>query len=478
MFERRPRGGALAIVLVCLVLGIVLRFTGLSVQSMWYDEGYTAWISSADNTIELLKADRHPPLTFLAFGLWSRLFGSDDAVLRVLPALVSSISLVLFAALARRLLAPRAATIAVALYAVSPFAIWIGQEVRMYAFVEFGALLALLGVHVFVSGSRAVGWISAAAGTAIALGSHYYGGLIGASIVAIALASIAFGRIGAIETAAIASAPLVALAAWTPWLVTALPGQMHTGWAWQARMSVRDFVELPSRFVLVEVAAIPDALQWTGYAIAGALTVGFLLAFARAARALRLEHTWVLLACVTPIATALALALFVPPSFSPRYLVTAEPAAVMLIAIGLDSIEIAPLRAIALSIAIGGAFLLACWHKTGNRREDYRGACSELVAQWHSGDALLVISGTPEVFSQAPVRHYLRDHPEIADAILDWPAVSGAIKAALVPHQRVHVIHRQAEYSQDEIDALKATLPVVHADPRRFRMQHLLLQAP
>jgi hypothetical protein len=117
-------------------------------------------------------------------------------------------------------------------------------------------------------------------------------------------------------------------------------------------------------------------------------------------------------------------------------------------------------------------------HKTGNRREDYRSACSELVAQWRSGDALLVISGTPEVFSQAPVRHYLRDHPEIADAILDWPAVSGAIEAALVPHQRVHVIHRQAEYSQDEIDALKAALPVVHADPRRFRMQHLLLQAP
>jgi 4-amino-4-deoxy-L-arabinose transferase-like glycosyltransferase len=478
MFERRPRGGALAIVLACIALGVVLRFTGLSVQSMWFDEGYTAWIASAKNTIELIKGDRHPPLVFLAFGAWSKLVGSDDAALRVLPAIVSSISLCLFAVLARRLLAPRAAAIATLLYAVSPFAIWIGQEVRMYAFVELGTLVALFGLHVFVSGRRAAGWTCMAAGTAIALGSHYYGGLIGPSIVAIALATLAFGRIGAIDAAAIVSAPVAALLAWTPWIATALPGQMHTAWAWQARMTARDILELPSRFVLVEVAAIPEGYLWIGYVIGGALTLGFVLALVRSARTLKLEHTWLLLACATPIATALAAALFVPPSFSPRYLVTAEPAAVMLIAIGLDSIEIAPLRALVSFVAIGGALGLALWHKTGNRREDYRSACTELVTQWQKGDALLVVSGLPEVFSQAPVRHYLRDHPEIEGAILDMPEVSRGIRESFAPHQRVHVIHRQAEYSQDEIDALKKALRVVHVDPRRIRMQHLLLEAP
>jgi hypothetical protein len=274
------------------------------------------------------------------------------------------------------------------------------------------------------------------------------------------------------------SAPLVALLACTPWLIAALPAQMKTVWAFQARMGMADLVQLPARFVLVELSAIPAAWHWIGYVIGAPLLIGFALAILRSLGKLRLEHLWILLAFAGPIATAFLVGLFVPPSFGPRYLVTAAPAAVLMIAIGLDSIEIAPLRALFVGVAFLGALGLGLWHKTMNLREDYRGACAELAEQWQPGDAVLAVSGTPEVFSQAPLRHYLRDRADILDSIHDFTQVVTAIPESFAPHQRVHVIYREAPYAETGLDALKQALHPVREDPKRFRIQHVVLEMP
>jgi hypothetical protein len=475
IFARRGRGPTLWIGLA-MVLGIVLRLTGLGVQSMWYDEACTIWTAGASNLVELLKMDRHPPLHFLIVGVWMNWFGQSDAILRLLPAIVSCVSLGLFARLAPRLCGPRAAAIAVALYAVSPFAIWIGQEVRMYAFVELGTIIALLGATAFLAGRSASGWWGMAIGTAIALGSHYYGGFVGVSIVLIAIASLVFGRIGVVEAAMITSAPLVALLVWTPWLFAVLPAQMKTDWAFQARMGARDLLELPARFVLVELEAIPESWRWIGYAIGAALSIGFALAILRAAGRLSLEQLSILIAFAAPIATALLLALVAPPSFGPRYLVTAAPAAVLSIASGLDWIRPLAPRALLVGIAFAGALGLACLHKTMNLREDYRSACAELAEQWKSGDAVLAISGTPEVFSQAPLRHYLRARPDVLDSIRDSTQAVTAIRESFAPAQRVHVIYREAEYAFSAFEALEKSMNVIVRDPKRCRIQHVVLE--
>jgi uncharacterized membrane protein len=477
MFAPRERAPTLAILLF-IALGVALRFIGLGVQSLWYDEACTLCIAGAQNTFELLRMDRHPPLHFLAFKAWMNAFGESDEIVRILPAILSSISLVLFARLAQRLAGARGATIAIALYAASPFAVWIGQEARMYAFVELGALIALLGVTSFIAGRRASGYASMVVGTAIALGSHYYGGFVGASIVAIALAALAFGRVGAAGALAIATAPIVALGAWMPWLVSAIPEQMKTDWGFQARMTSRDLVELPVRFVLVQLTALPDGWRWLTYLIGAPLVIGLALAIVRAFGKLRFEGLAILLAFAAPVAMALLVALVVPPSFGPRYLVTAAPAAVLLIAIGLDSITIAPVRAMLLALAFTGALGLSCLHKSGNVREDYRGACEELVAQWRAGDAVLAISGTPEIFSQAPLRHYLRDRSDIIESIRDATLAVSSIRESFAPHQRVHVIYREAPYAVGALDALKRALTVQREDPKRFRIQHVLLEMP
>ena len=128
-----------------IVAGCALRLSGLEVHSLWFDEGHTTFLASLPQgeLLQQLHGDRHPPLSFLAFHAWSALFGNSDVALRMLPALLSCISLGLFAWLSSKWLEPGAKTCAHGLYSFAPFHLAHATEVRMYAFVEVGALLAL-----------------------------------------------------------------------------------------------------------------------------------------------------------------------------------------------------------------------------------------------------------------------------------------------------------------------------------------------
>ena len=72
---------------LALALGLWLRLTALEVQSLWFDEGGTLGVALAADPFELLRLDRHPPLSFLAFRAWVTVFGESDVAVRMLPAL-------------------------------------------------------------------------------------------------------------------------------------------------------------------------------------------------------------------------------------------------------------------------------------------------------------------------------------------------------------------------------------------------------
>jgi uncharacterized membrane protein len=89
------------LVIVILLLGVFLRLTGLTVHSLWIDEGETVDTARALHPIEAIEQTRHPPVSFLAFRFWIQVFGESDASLRWLPALLSCVSLLLFTRLVR-----------------------------------------------------------------------------------------------------------------------------------------------------------------------------------------------------------------------------------------------------------------------------------------------------------------------------------------------------------------------------------------
>jgi len=158
--NRQFRGrGALWLILLA---GLALRLFRLGADSLWYDETVSAALagSALPELIRHTAGDIHPPLYYILLRGWLILMGyptghADAAGIGLEVAagffsLFFGVLLIcLIYALARRLAGPRAALIAAALAAFSPYHIWYSQEVRMYTLgAVFGVVVTAALVQI------------------------------------------------------------------------------------------------------------------------------------------------------------------------------------------------------------------------------------------------------------------------------------------------------------------------------------------
>jgi mannosyltransferase len=161
-----------------LVAGAVLRFATLDTQSLWYDEAVTAHLlgmSLGGMLGAIPDSESTPPLYYVLAWLWTHVFGTGEAGLRSLSALLGTATIAVAWALGRRLGGARAGVAAAALVACNPMLVWFSQEVRAYALLALlGTLSALLWLRALEqprAGGRLVAWGVVAA---LALATHYY----------------------------------------------------------------------------------------------------------------------------------------------------------------------------------------------------------------------------------------------------------------------------------------------------------------
>lgn len=452
-----------------LLAGCLLRVTGLAVHSFWYDEAQMAWTAAHDDLWGVLRQDRHPPLSFLAFRAWGGLVGTGDAALRLLPALGSCLTLGLFAWVARRMLQPVPALVATAVFALAPFQVWYAQELRMYWLVELGAVVALLGVEWARAGRRGAGAVAVGLGCAVALGSHYFGCLAAALAATLGLALWRTDRRATILVVAAAAAGCVV---WVPWLIAFVPDQVDAPWGFYSQLSARDLAELPVRHLLIHWQALPAGLV---YAVAAIAWLGLGGCIGAALRVDGAPARRLLAGLAVPMLALFALFLVMPPNFQPHYLTALAPVVTLAVAYGLGRI-----RRWRLGAVLSAALVLACgfgtlWLRRGNLKEDYRAAVAELAVQWRPGDVVVAVTGTPEGPSQAGVRHYLQQRPEVAAAVRDLGEVLGEIAAGRPP-ARVHAIYRVREYALPFLRQLQTGMRQVRAGTERHWIQHIVFE--
>src|ERR1019366_1059896 len=131
-----PRARIDLLVFLLIVVGIALRWVFLGRSSLWFDEGYTAWLISlpASSIVRALRVDSAPPMYYLLLRGWTLLFGRDEFALRSFSAGCATISLVIFYPLALRVLRDRrAAVVALAIFAVSVLQVAYAHDARFYA---------------------------------------------------------------------------------------------------------------------------------------------------------------------------------------------------------------------------------------------------------------------------------------------------------------------------------------------------------
>ncbi|HUJ19259.1 MAG TPA: glycosyltransferase family 39 protein [Nitrospirota bacterium] len=136
-----------------LALGCFLRFHQIGGQPLWLDEAFSHWFSGrtiAELWTVVPRFETNPPLYYTILKLWKSVFGSSEACLRSLSA-VMSIGCIPLVYLIGRLLGKSIGgewigAMAALLFAVAPVQIQYAQEARQYAMLTFGTTLTLCAV--------------------------------------------------------------------------------------------------------------------------------------------------------------------------------------------------------------------------------------------------------------------------------------------------------------------------------------------
>ncbi|MBX7214017.1 MAG: glycosyltransferase family 39 protein [Thermoflexales bacterium] len=418
-----------------LLLAAALRVYRIDAQSLWYDEGNSARI--AERSVQLIlegaAGDIHPPLYYLLLAGWRALWGGSEAALRAFSALCGVLTVGITGFAGRRLFGSLTGGAAALLLALSPFAVYYGQEARMYALL---ALFAAASSAALLArpGSR-VGFWGYALATAGGLYTHYaypFVMLAQGLGVLIGLALDPAGRARRLRAFALANA--LALLAFAPWLPIAL--RQIAGWS-----VARDPIDLAQ--------AIPDALRWVAVGrtlplteasaalatMAVLVVIGVLVGPARA----RGKALIILLLTALPITLLFVFGLY-RESYLKFLLVCAAPLAVLLArgALGLAdwlafrksqfrwTKPAALMGVLALLIALLAPSLRNLYANPAYARDDYRGIARAILADLRPGDRVW-FDGP----NQWEVYTYYDPSPERVFAVPYRPATDAEVEQAL-----------------------------------------------
>lgn len=153
----------------------LLRFAALGDKSLWFDEAFA--LHAATRPLPemlnlIVRGDTHPPLYYLLLSVWIRWFGTGEAALRSLGAILSTATVTGTWWLGRRLGGTTVGALAAFLLAVSAFHVQAAQEARMYPLLGLLTLASWIALQQALQG-RAVRWAVYVLTTTLMLYTHY-----------------------------------------------------------------------------------------------------------------------------------------------------------------------------------------------------------------------------------------------------------------------------------------------------------------
>ena len=351
--------------LALLLLALALRVYRLPVQSVWYDEGVSWYLTRTSlPALTLWTAqDIQPPLYYYLLWFWVRLVGTSEYALRFPSVYFGTLSVPLLWVAARRLWGQRAAWLAAVWLTVSPLHVYYAQEARMYTWLAFLGLLSsylLVRLHCIPAANLRSPYAWAfVLSTVAALYTHYFAFFLLAAHALYSLYrwwAVSFSQPGSSRPVtwklpislpiSISISILILYLPWLPFLVTRYgvdtsywPGALKLG-----EVARKLFVA----FSLGETVTEPVGIWLSaGYALIFLFSLVVLLtsvpyAIRNTQDVVRTVHCvlrkdsliFLLLYLLVPIALVL-LVVWRTPKFNPRYAMLASPAFILLLTGGL-----------------------------------------------------------------------------------------------------------------------------------------------
>jgi hypothetical protein len=416
---RRPELAPVLAVAVLAILGAVLRVI-VAHQTLFADELSTYWISATHglgDVVSLLygtgrihHAEITPPLSFLASWLTTRL-GHSPELLR-LPALIAGVATIpLVYLLGRRMVGRRAALVACALVAFSPFMIYYSAEARAYGLMMLllvGSTLSLLSA---IDSRRRGWWGLYAVSSAAAFYTHYTCAFVLAAQLIWALWAYPEARRPALLATAGAA---VLVVPWIPGLINDLSSptlkilsNLSPFTAHDVRIDLQHWAIGYPYTIAGPLTALPGVLALLLLGAAAVLTAGALAArgrprprggggrepwSARLARVDRRVLLAVVLAAATPVAE-FVVSLGGNHIIGVRDMAASWPYLALILAVALTAAGprlglVAAALAI-LAFVLGASKML----QTRFQRPDYQAAANYVAGQARSRDVVIDVTG-------------------------------------------------------------------------------------
>ncbi|MGQ9585101.1 MAG: glycosyltransferase family 39 protein [Anaerolineae bacterium] len=322
--------------LVLCLLALALRLYRLDAQSLWYDEGVTAYLStlSLPELTAWTADDIQPPFYYYLIWLWVRLAGAGEFALRFPSVLAGVLTVPALGMLAWRLTGSRWAGLAAALLAaISPLHLWYAQEARNYTWVTFlclgGSLQLWLALAAGDEQPRR-DWLPYLGWMVPAVYTHYFAFFV---LLFHGVFALAWGVARQGRWARPLAAVLGVILAYTPWLPFLLQRWQADVSYWPGTLKLGE----AARHVILSFLAGETMLEPVAMWFLAPYLVFLALAFSIWGWAAWKNPSkgWGLAFCVlygvVPVAAILALAYQVP-KFNPRYAMLASPATVLLLA--------------------------------------------------------------------------------------------------------------------------------------------------
>ena len=152
-------------------IGFILRVWEIDTKGLWLDEAFSVWLGwqpLGEMLSWLVRIDQHPPLYYALLHFWIKLAGDNPDDVRMLSAILGTLTIPVMFLLGRRLMGTTVGLLAALILALSPFHVRFAQETRMYTALMLNASLALLALSYLLTDAR-----SAAMPTGQQLGGFY-----------------------------------------------------------------------------------------------------------------------------------------------------------------------------------------------------------------------------------------------------------------------------------------------------------------
>ncbi len=161
---------------ILILLAAAIRLLGLQTQSLWFDEGWSAFAAVQPNLIAAFNADlTNPPLYYVLLNLHAHVLGDSEFSLRLFSLLNSLLTIPLSYQLGKRIAGESAGWYAALLVTLSAQMWWAAQEARMYTLLAVLILIAALAWQKLLTRPTRTAWLALIVAELLLLYAHNTG---------------------------------------------------------------------------------------------------------------------------------------------------------------------------------------------------------------------------------------------------------------------------------------------------------------